>query len=182
MWVGSPDVDSNTRSGGATGRETPNEARPGRSPEQDPLAAIAVPLAPIVLEGRYRLLVAALWRLGRSRRGQWVLAAGSGAFVVALALLAARHFATTSWPPASGDPGLLAAAGVAVSVGALGIFAGGAIFLFAVAWRTGLRWRQFRPPLDRKDAVPRQPAESSVASEIARSRSSRFAAANRGSL
>jgi hypothetical protein len=41
-----------------------------------------------------------------------VLAAGSGAFVVALALLAARHFATTSWPLASGDPGLLAAAGL----------------------------------------------------------------------
>jgi hypothetical protein len=89
--VGSPDVDSsNTRSGGATGRKTPNKARPGRSPEQDPLAAIAVPLAPIVLEGRYRMLVAALWRLRRSRRGQWVLAAGSGACVVALALLAAR--------------------------------------------------------------------------------------------
>jgi uncharacterized membrane protein YbhN (UPF0104 family) len=73
---------------------------------------IAVPLAPIVLEGRYRLLVGALWRLGRSRRGQWVLAAGSGALVVALALLAARHFATTSWPLAKGDPGLLVAAGL----------------------------------------------------------------------
>jgi hypothetical protein len=36
---------------------------------RDPLTAIAVPLAPIVLEGRYRLLVGALWRLGRSRRG-----------------------------------------------------------------------------------------------------------------
>jgi uncharacterized membrane protein YbhN (UPF0104 family) len=32
--------------------------------------------------------------------------------VVVLALLAARHFATTSWPLASGDPGLLAAAGL----------------------------------------------------------------------
>jgi len=73
---------------------------------------IAVPLAPIVLEGRYRLLVGALWRLGRSRRGQWVLAAGSGALVIALALLAARHFATTSWPLATGDPGLLVAAGL----------------------------------------------------------------------
>jgi uncharacterized membrane protein YbhN (UPF0104 family) len=76
------------------------------------LAAIAVPLAPIVLEGRYRLLVGALWRFGRSRRGRWALAAGSGALVVVLALLAARHFATTSWPLASGDPGLLAAAGL----------------------------------------------------------------------
>ena len=80
--------------------------------QRDPLAAIAVPLAPIVLEGRYRLLVGALWRFGRSRRGRWALAAGSGALVVVLALLAARHFATTSWPLASGDPGLLAAAGL----------------------------------------------------------------------
>jgi hypothetical protein len=32
--------------------------------------------------------------------------------VVALALLAARHFATTSWPLANGNPGVLAAAGV----------------------------------------------------------------------
>jgi uncharacterized membrane protein YbhN (UPF0104 family) len=80
--------------------------------QRDPLAAIAVPLAPIVLEGRYRLLVGALWRLGRSRRGRWALAAGSGALVVVLALLAARHFATTSWPLASGNPGLLVVAGL----------------------------------------------------------------------
>jgi uncharacterized membrane protein YbhN (UPF0104 family) len=80
--------------------------------QRDPLAVIAVPLAPIVLEGRYRLLVGALWRLGRSRRGRWTLAAGSGALVLALALLAARHFATTSWPLASGNPGLLVVAGL----------------------------------------------------------------------
>jgi uncharacterized membrane protein YbhN (UPF0104 family) len=80
--------------------------------QRDPLAAIAVPLAPIVLEGRYRLLVGAVWQFGRSRRGRWALAAGSGALVVALALLAARHFATTSWPLTSGDPGLLVAAGL----------------------------------------------------------------------
>src|SRR5205814_8122859 len=43
---------------------------------------------------------------------RWVLAAGSGALVLALALLAARHFATTSWPLANGDPGLLVAAGL----------------------------------------------------------------------
>jgi uncharacterized membrane protein YbhN (UPF0104 family) len=80
--------------------------------QRDPLAAIAVPLAPIVLEGRYRLLVGALWQVGRSRRGRWALSAGSGALVVALALVAARHFATTSWPLTSGDPGLLVAAGL----------------------------------------------------------------------
>jgi uncharacterized membrane protein YbhN (UPF0104 family) len=79
---------------------------------RDPLAAIAVPLAPIVLEGRYRLLVGALWRLGRSRRGRWAFAAGSGALVIALALLAARHFATTAWPLSGGEPGVLVAAGL----------------------------------------------------------------------
>jgi uncharacterized membrane protein YbhN (UPF0104 family) len=73
---------------------------------------IAVPLAPIVLEGRYRLLVAALWRLSRSRKGRWVLGAGYGAVAIVLALLAARHFATTSWPLSRGEPGLLVAAGL----------------------------------------------------------------------
>ena len=41
----------------------PTPLLPGARLQRDPLAAIAVPLAPIVLEGRYRLLVAALWRL-----------------------------------------------------------------------------------------------------------------------
>jgi uncharacterized membrane protein YbhN (UPF0104 family) len=90
----------------------PARRPPGARLQLDPLAVIAVPLAPVVLEGRYRLLVAALWRLRRSRRGRWALAAGSGAFVIALALLAARHFATSSWPLSSGDPGLLVAAGL----------------------------------------------------------------------
>jgi hypothetical protein len=85
---------------------------PGARRQRDPLAVIAVPLAPIVLEGRYRLLVAGLWRLRRSRKGRWSLAAGSGAFAIVLALLAARHFATTSWPLSSGHPGLLVAAGL----------------------------------------------------------------------
>jgi len=90
----------------------PTPLPPGARLQRDPLAVVAVPLAPIVLEGRYRLLVGALWRLGRSRRGQWVLAAGSGALVLALALLAARHFATTSWPLANGNPAVLVAAGL----------------------------------------------------------------------
>jgi uncharacterized membrane protein YbhN (UPF0104 family) len=90
----------------------PTPLPPGARLQRDRLAVVAVPLAPIVLEGRYRLLVGALWRLGRSRRGQWVLAAGSGALVLALALLAARHFATTSWPLTSGNPALLVAAGL----------------------------------------------------------------------
>jgi hypothetical protein len=85
---------------------------PSDRPQRDPLAAIAAPLAPIVLEGRYRLLVGALWRLGRSRKGRRALAAGSGALVLVLALLAARHFASTSWPLASGNPGVLVAAGL----------------------------------------------------------------------
>jgi hypothetical protein len=78
----------------------------------DPLAAIAVPLAPIMLESRYRLLIGSLWRLGRSRRTRWTLAAGSGALVIAVALLAVRHFATSGWPLSAGDPGMLAATGL----------------------------------------------------------------------
>jgi uncharacterized membrane protein YbhN (UPF0104 family) len=79
---------------------------------RDPFAAIAVTATPIVLEGRYRLLVRALVRLRRSRNGVWALAAGSSAFAIALAFLAARHFATTSWPLSNGQPGVLVAAGL----------------------------------------------------------------------
>ena len=93
-------------------KEAATPPPPSTRLQRDPLVAIAVPLAPVVLEGRYRVLVGALWRLGRSRPGQWALAAGSGALVVALAVLAARHFATTSWPLASGNPGVLVAAGL----------------------------------------------------------------------
>jgi len=79
---------------------------------KDPLAVIAASAAPIVLEGRYRLLVGALVRLRRSRRGRWTLGVGYGAIAISLALLVARHFAATSWPLSSGDPGLLVAAGL----------------------------------------------------------------------
>src|SRR5439155_16224172 len=91
---------------------TPTLPPPHGSPDRDPLAAIAVSAAPIVLEGRYRLLVAALVRLRRSRRGRWGFALGYGGVALALALLAAHHLATTSWPLSSGDPGLLVAAGL----------------------------------------------------------------------
>ena len=73
---------------------------------------IAVSAVPIVLEGRYRLLLGALWRLRHSRKGRWTVAAASGGFAIVVALLAARHFATTSWPLSSGHPGLLVAAGL----------------------------------------------------------------------
>jgi uncharacterized membrane protein YbhN (UPF0104 family) len=56
--------------------------------------------------------IEALTRASRSRRGRSTLAVFSGAVVIVLALLAARHFATTSWPLSNGHPGLLAAAGV----------------------------------------------------------------------
>ncbi len=86
---------------------------PPRDPlDRDPLAVIAVSAAPIVLEGRYRLLVGALARLRRSGGGRWAFGAGYGAVAIALAVLAARHFATSSWPLSSGNPGLLVAAGL----------------------------------------------------------------------
>ena len=94
----------------------PTPLRQNASPQRDPLAAIAVPLAPIALEGRYRVLVGALWRLSRSRKGRWAVSIASGTVVVVLALLAARHFATTSWPLASGNPGVLVAAGTLLLV------------------------------------------------------------------
>ncbi|HET6915881.1 MAG TPA: lysylphosphatidylglycerol synthase domain-containing protein [Acidimicrobiales bacterium] len=71
-------------------------------------AAVGI-AAPIVLERRYRLLVHALARLRRSRRGRWSLAAGSGATMVVLAFLAAKHFATSPWPLSGGEPGVLVA-------------------------------------------------------------------------
>src|SRR5438552_548654 len=90
----------------------PTVPPPGTGPDLDPLAVIAVSAAPIVLDGRYRLQVGALWRLRHSRSGHWAFVAGWGAVALALAVLAARHFATTSWPLSSGEPGLLVAAGL----------------------------------------------------------------------
>src|SRR5881275_1901421 len=81
-------------------------------PERDPLATIAVSAAPVVLEGRYRLLMRALWELRHSRRTRWGVGFGSAAFMLLLAFLAVRHFATTSWPLSHGEPGLLVAAGL----------------------------------------------------------------------
>jgi len=79
---------------------------------RDPLAAVVVSITPILLESRYRMLVSAYVRLRRSRRGRWVLGAGSGAVTLALAALAARHFAAMSWPLSSREPGVLVAAKV----------------------------------------------------------------------
>jgi len=79
---------------------------------RDPLAAIAVSAAPLVLDARYRLLVRALVRLRHSRRGRWTLAAGSAAVALVLALLAVRHFATSSWPLAGGQPAVVIVAGL----------------------------------------------------------------------
>jgi hypothetical protein len=81
-------------------------------PARDPLATIAVSAAPVVLEGRYRLLMRALWELRHSRRTRWGVGLGSAAFMLVLAFLAVRHFATTSWPLSRGKPGLLVAAGL----------------------------------------------------------------------
>src|SRR5438093_12660739 len=85
---------------------------PHFQPERDPLATIAVSAAPVVLEGRYRLRMRALWQLRHSRRTRWGLGLGSAAVMLALAILAVRHFATTSWPLSHGQPGLLLTAGL----------------------------------------------------------------------
>src|SRR5436189_3615078 len=93
-------------------RQAPTLLPPHIQPERGPLATIAVSAAPVVLEGRYRLLMRALWELRHSRRTRWGLGLGSAAFMLLLAFLAVRHFATTSWPLSRGKPGLLVAAGL----------------------------------------------------------------------
>jgi hypothetical protein len=60
-------------------------------PQRDPLATIAVSAAPVVLEGRYRLLMRSLWQLRHSRRTRWGVGLGSAAFMLVLAGLAVRH-------------------------------------------------------------------------------------------
>src|SRR3989440_3169614 len=92
--------------------ETPTLLPPDTQLERDPLARIAVSAAPVVLEGRYRLLLRALWQLRHSRRTRWGFGLGSLAVMLVLAFLAVRHFATTSWPLSHGRPGLLVAAGL----------------------------------------------------------------------
>jgi Lysylphosphatidylglycerol synthase TM region len=89
--------------------------RPDSRP-RSPLAAVAISAAPIVLEGRYRLLVGALVRIRRSRKGRWAIGATYGVVAVALAALAARHFATSSWPLSSGNPRVLVAAALLLLV------------------------------------------------------------------
>jgi len=93
-------------------KQTPTLPRSDIQLEGDPLATIAVSAAPVVLEGRYRLLLRALWQLRHSRRTRWGFGLGSGAVMLVLAFLAVRHFATTSWPLSHGRPGLLVAAGL----------------------------------------------------------------------
>ncbi|MFY9578950.1 MAG: lysylphosphatidylglycerol synthase domain-containing protein [Gaiellaceae bacterium] len=103
----------------------------GESEAADERAAvIAASAAPFAFERRYRFLVGALARMRSSRRGRWMLAAGSGAVVVVLVLLAARHFATTSWPLSNGHPGLLVAAGLLLLVAhALKAYGWGRLFV-----------------------------------------------------
>src|SRR5581483_9028507 len=94
----------------------PPQLPAGPSGRRDPLVAIAVTAAPVVLEARYRVLVAALWRLSRSRRGTWVLSAGSAAVAVVIGVLVVRHFASTRWPLSGGDPAVLVGAGLLLLV------------------------------------------------------------------
>jgi hypothetical protein len=107
----------------------PNLPPPPAESHRDPLELIAVTTTPIVLEGRYRLLLRSLARLRRSRRTRWTLAAGSGGLVVVLSLLAVRHYATSSWPLSSGRPSLLVTVGLLLIVAqALKAFGWGRLF------------------------------------------------------
>jgi uncharacterized membrane protein YbhN (UPF0104 family) len=68
---------------------------------------VALILSSDVSMRRVRLGLAGLHR---SRAGRWILGLVSAAGGLALAALAARHFATTSWPLSNVHPGLIAAA------------------------------------------------------------------------
>src|SRR5207253_4039020 len=63
------------------------------------------------------MVLTRLLQLARSPTGRVVVAAGSGAFLLAVAALAARRFTATSWPLARGNPALLAAVGCLSLVG-----------------------------------------------------------------
>jgi hypothetical protein len=96
---------------------------------RDPLTAVVVSAAPIVLESRYRLLIGAWVDLRRSQRGRWLLGAATGVVTLVLAALAARHFAAMSWPLSSRHPALLVAAGfLLVLAQALKAFGWGRLF------------------------------------------------------
>lgn len=90
-------------------KAVPTSTEPGLPFRLDPLNALVATTAPIVLESRYRMLLAALDRLHRSRKGRWAIGLGYGLVTLVLALLAANHFATTRWPLSRGEPGLLIA-------------------------------------------------------------------------
>jgi len=87
---------------------------------------------PVLLEAaqpRYRLLAGACAGLRRSRRGRWALGAGTGMVTLALAALAARHFAAMSWPLSTRQPGLLVGAALLLVLAqALKAFGWGRLF------------------------------------------------------
>ncbi len=56
-------------------------------------------------------VVEGIAELGRSRQTRLVVTAGAGLLALAVAVLAARHFAEAPWPLSRGHPGLLVAAG-----------------------------------------------------------------------
>src|SRR5207247_598402 len=68
----------------------------------------------------------------------WALAAAYSGVAVGLAFLAARHFATTSWPLSNGEPRLLVAAGLLLLL---------AHALKALGWGRLLRPDERPPPL-----------------------------------
>jgi uncharacterized membrane protein YbhN (UPF0104 family) len=73
--------------------------------------------------------LAAVVALVCSQRGRLALVAGGGLLAIGVTMLAARHFAETSWPLVRGHPLLLAASGLLFMLaGALKIYAWRALF------------------------------------------------------
>lgn len=75
-------------------------------------------------------MAAQLARLRASCYGRWAFGAVSGAVMLALAVLAARHFADMSWPFSGGHPAVLVAAGLLLILAqALKAFGWGRLFV-----------------------------------------------------
>jgi uncharacterized membrane protein YbhN (UPF0104 family) len=75
-------------------------------------ASASLPTAALPRDWPRATVVEAVLRVRRSRWGRWSFAGGWAAFAGVFALLAVRHFATTTWPLSGGEPLVLVAAGL----------------------------------------------------------------------
>lgn len=91
-----------------------------------------VSTAPLERVDGVRWRFGAVRGLGSSRARRWTIGGTSALAMLVLAFLAARHFATTSWPLSGGHPAVLVAAGLLLLLAqALKAFGWGRLFVRA---------------------------------------------------